>query len=220
MVVVCNASVEVKPLGKVTGLPHSIPFVKSDKVRLFMEEDELKIIKTNWGKVVADPKAGNGEAALLFNTHFEWCLRVNPDYSKLTPGVQYAIRYRIRVDAKPGKKGQAFWAGLYSTTNKKSIGSYAPNVTDIDGEYRPSPVDPQGPPADHHGVDLVRLCGQEDPLGQGLDDHLRIVAEFDFSLVHLMPPVRLLYAAVQYSVFSPKTLYPCFAPKVKGITEG
>ncbi len=128
-------TVDVSSLGKVGGLPKSVPMVKSDKKRVFLEEYEFKGLSRAWGKVSTDFKAGNGEAAQLFNTHYEWCIQFPPDYSKLTLGVKYALRFRVRVDAKPGKKGNAFWCGLYSETNRRGIGEIRPNVTDMDGEY-------------------------------------------------------------------------------------
>ncbi len=130
-----TTSVVLMPLEKVAGLPATKPFVKSDKVRLLFEENDVKIAKNTWGGYVADAKAGDGRAAMLYNTHYQWCVRVNPDFSKLTPGVEYAIRFRIRVDRKPDMKGEAFWAGLYSKTRKKDIGMIAPKVTAMDGEY-------------------------------------------------------------------------------------
>ena len=130
-----TVSVEVRPLGKVGGLPKSIQMVKSDRKRVFMEEYEFNKLSSEWGKIATDYKAGNGEAAQLFNTHYEWCVQFQPDYTKLTPGVKYALRFRIRVDARPGKRGQAFWCGLYSETNKRDIGMITPNVTEMDGEY-------------------------------------------------------------------------------------
>ena len=116
-------------------LPKSKPMINSDKKRVFLEEYEFQGLSRAWGKISTDVKAGNGEAAQLFNTHYEWCIQFPPDYSKLTPGVKYALRFRVRVDAKPGKKGQAFWCGLYSETNRRSIGEIGPNVTEMDGEY-------------------------------------------------------------------------------------
>ena len=128
-------SVDATPIEKAAGLPKSKPFVKSDKSRMFIEEYQMTMPSIRWGKIVADPKAGNGEAYKLFNTHFDWCIQQQLKVDKLTPGVEYAVRFRIRVDAKPDKKGMAFWAGLYDTTNKASLGQIAPKVTEVDGEY-------------------------------------------------------------------------------------
>ena len=128
-------SVDVKPLGKVDNLSDSKPMVKSARKRIFLEEQQLRIGKAHWGKIVADPKAGNGEAAMLFNTHYEWCVQVPADAEKLTPGVEYALRFRIRVDAKPGMTGKAFWCGLYSKAKSRDLGQISPNVTGMDGEY-------------------------------------------------------------------------------------
>ncbi len=95
----------------------------------------MRIDKSIWGGLVVDLKAGDGRAVKLNNTHNEWCVRVNPDLSKLTPGVEYAFRYRVRIDRKPDMNGEAFWAGLYSLTKRKDIGMVAPKVTEADGEY-------------------------------------------------------------------------------------
>jgi hypothetical protein len=130
-----TVSFKAMPIAKADGLPESRRFVKSDKGRLFIEEYQMKMQSIRWGKIVADYRTGNGEALQLFNTHFEWCVQVMPDLSIFTPGVEYAVRFRIRVDAKPGKKGMAFWAGLYDMTNKTGLGQISPKVTEVDGEY-------------------------------------------------------------------------------------
>ncbi|MBO4345435.1 MAG: DUF4838 domain-containing protein [Victivallales bacterium] len=130
-----TVSFDALPIAKADGLPESRRFVKSDKGRLFIEEYQMKMQSIRWGKIVADYRTGNGEALQLFNTHFEWCVQVMPDLSIFTPGVEYAVRFRIRVDAKPGKKGMAFWAGLYDITNKTGLGQISPKVTEVDGEY-------------------------------------------------------------------------------------
>ena len=127
-------SVEFKPIEKVNGLPASRLFVKSDKVRLHIEDSEIKIYRKEWGTFVIDTKASDGKAAMLFNTHFQWCIRVDPNYRKLTPDVEYACRFRMRVDKKK-EKGEAFWAGVYSRSKSNGIGSISPRVEDVDGEY-------------------------------------------------------------------------------------
>ncbi len=128
-------TVDIKPLEKVDNLSDAKPMAKSTGKRILFEENDLGIMQPKWGKIVDDPKAGNGKTAMLFNTHFQWCIQLPLESAQLTPGVEYALRFRVRVDAKPGMTGKAFWCGLYSKTKTRDIGSIAPSVTQMDGEY-------------------------------------------------------------------------------------
>ncbi len=124
----------LKPLAKAE-LPPSKPFVKSDKVRILMEDKDLRIEHyARWGEYCTDLKAGDGQAAWLYNSHFQWCLRADVDISKLTPGVEYALRYRVRVE-KRLEKGEAFWGGVYNLSNSSNIGIISPRVEKMDEEY-------------------------------------------------------------------------------------
>ncbi|MBQ7650520.1 MAG: DUF4838 domain-containing protein [Victivallales bacterium] len=128
-------TVVVTPLGKTSGLPPSKTRSRSDKARVLMEDCNLSIEKRGkWGDNAVDPKAGDGRAMKLYNTHYEWCLNANIDFFELTPGIEYAVRFRVRVDKKR-PHGMAFWAGVYSHSLRKDRGSIKPQLEKLDGEY-------------------------------------------------------------------------------------
>ena len=125
----------MKPRADVEGLPPPKPFLKSNKARILLEDKDLRIEHYGrWGRHCIDLKAGDGNAAWLFNSHYEWCLRADVDVSKLTPDVEYALRFRVRVDKKL-EKGESFWAGVYSNTRSIDVGRISPKVEDMDEEY-------------------------------------------------------------------------------------
>ena len=88
-----------------------------------------------WGDYVDDPKAEDGRALKLFNTHFQWSTQLPMGKIAFGPGKKYRLSARVRVD-KAGD-GEAFWAGVYSKGAKRGRGGIEPRTASVpDGEYR------------------------------------------------------------------------------------
>ena len=87
-----------------------------------LEERFLGVINPGmWGEFVDDPKADDGKALKLFNTHYEWCVQFPLSYVAFEPGVKYRLRLRVRVEGR--RDGMAFGAGVYCTDDRKTAGS-------------------------------------------------------------------------------------------------
>ena len=101
-----------------------------------LEECHLPISnRGEWGDYVDDPKAGDGRALKLFNTHFQWCTMLSMGKIAFEPGRKYRLRVRARVDK--ARDGEAFWAGVYSKGASRGRGGIEPRTADVpDGEYR------------------------------------------------------------------------------------
>ena len=101
-----------------------------------LEERYLPIMnRGKWGDYVDDPKAEDGKALKLFNTHFNWCSMLSMGRIAFEPGKKYRLRVRVRVD-KAGD-GEAFWAGVYSKGATRGRGGIEPRTADVPGgEYR------------------------------------------------------------------------------------
>ena len=88
-----------------------------------------------WGAFVDDPKAADGKALKLFNTHFEWCASFPMGKVAFKPGTKYKLRARVRVE-KTRDGGEAFWAGVYDSVTRKDAGIILPRTDAIkDAEY-------------------------------------------------------------------------------------
>ena len=88
-----------------------------------------------WGDYVDDPKAEDGRALKLFNTHFQWCTMLSMGKIAFEPGKKYRLSARVRVDK--ARDGEAFWAGVYSKGATCGRGGIEPRTADVpDGEYR------------------------------------------------------------------------------------
>ena len=87
-----------------------------------------------WGDHVDDPKAGDGRALQLYNTHFQWCVQLSMSRIAFEPGRKYRLSVRVRVER--AGDGEAFWTGVYSKGAATGCGGIEPRTTDIpDGEY-------------------------------------------------------------------------------------
>jgi hypothetical protein len=86
-----------------------------------------------WGEFVDDPKAGDGKALKLFNTHFEWCVQFQIARVAFEPGAKYRARVRVRVDS--WRDGKAFAAGVYCSDDRKSAGIAKFNTGETPNEY-------------------------------------------------------------------------------------
>ena len=75
------------------------------------------------GDRVKDSDTLDGSAIKLFNTHYEWSVRLDLASVAYDPDVTYKVRVRVRVEKEPDAKGEAFWAGVYDTPAKKGRGA-------------------------------------------------------------------------------------------------
>jgi hypothetical protein len=131
-----KASYTIRPLAAVTGLPE-VKAPESHTANRFVIEDCLLSIGHygEWGEHVADPEADDGAAARLYGTHFEWCTQWFVDPGWFTPGAQYTVRMRIKVE-KSGTPGKAFWAGVYDTLRRRGFGQIEPLVDQVADGYQ------------------------------------------------------------------------------------
>ena len=75
------------------------------------------------GEYAKDRGTLDGTAIKLFNTHYEWSVRLDMSSVACDPDVTYKVRVRVRVEREPDAKGEAFWAGVYDTPAKKGRGA-------------------------------------------------------------------------------------------------
>ena len=100
-----------------------------------VEERHISIARYGiWGEYVDDPKASDGRALKLFNTHSEWCSTFPMRQVAFEPGATYKIRVRIRVD-KLRDGGEAFWAGIYDPVAKCNRGGIQPRTENVSEDY-------------------------------------------------------------------------------------
>ena len=100
-----------------------------------VEERHVTIAKRGtWGDYVDDPKASDGKALKLFNSHYEWCSSFPMCLVEFEPGVAYKIRVRVRVD-KLRDGGEAFWAGVYDPVAKRGRGGIEPRTENVSADY-------------------------------------------------------------------------------------
>lgn len=86
-----------------------------------------------WGEFVNDPKASNGLALRLTNTHYEWCTTFQMHRVAFDPGTKLKIRVRLRCEK--ASDGEAFWAGVYDPVAKKGRGGIQPKTSQVANEY-------------------------------------------------------------------------------------
>ena len=99
-----------------------------------LEDCHIPILNPGlWGDHVDDPKAGDGRALKLFNTHFTWCVQLSMGKIAFEPGKKYRLRVRVRVDK--ARDGEAFWAGVYSSGAKCGRGGVQPRTKDVGDGY-------------------------------------------------------------------------------------
>ena len=99
-----------------------------------VEECHISIMhRGKWGDYVDDPKASDGKALKLFNTHFEWCATFQMHKVEFEPNATYKVRVRARVDTL--RDGEAFWAGVYDPVAKRGRGGIQPRSEDVSADY-------------------------------------------------------------------------------------
>ena len=86
-----------------------------------------------WGDFVDDPKASDGRALKLFNTHFEWCSQFHMHRVEFEPGAKYTVRVRLRCEK--ASEGEAFWAGVYDPVARKGRGEIHPRTDRVGADY-------------------------------------------------------------------------------------
>ncbi|MBN1557056.1 MAG: DUF4838 domain-containing protein [Lentisphaerae bacterium] len=124
------------PLYEVPGLPNvEVPGTHS-AARFIVEDGFLPIGRRGeWGDHVRDPKAADGAALKLYNSHYEWCMQWRFDPAWFDPETPYTVRLRLRVE-KGQRDGEAFWAGVYDTARRKGYGRIAPRTDAVDDGYQ------------------------------------------------------------------------------------
>lgn len=119
-------TLSITPLKNAEGLA---PEGAQSPLRRVYEDDLLRLGKEGeWCVRVSDPQAMNLAAIKLLNTHFEWCTTLPLDGTDYRPNTRYRLRMRVRVEARPGAKGDALWAGVYDWHGKKSCGEISKPV--------------------------------------------------------------------------------------------
>jgi len=110
------------------------PETPADRTRGEVQESFLTCYRLGeWGRYVDDPKASDGRALKLANTHYEWCGHFPMDSVAFEPGVKYTVRVRARCEKRCA--GEAFWAGIYDPDEKKGLGSISPRTDRVGPEY-------------------------------------------------------------------------------------
>jgi len=88
-----------------------------------------------WGDTVRDPLAEDGSALKLFNTHYEWCATLPFSSVAFDPANRTGLRMRVRIEKEPGRDGEAFWAGVYDSRNKKACGGCERKTPAVGNDY-------------------------------------------------------------------------------------
>lgn len=127
------------------------PALPQPQSRATVEDAALSLgQRGTWGDTVKDPLAEDGSAMKLFNTHYEWCTTLPFSRVAFDPGAKYRLRMRVRVEKEPGKEGEAFWAGVYDSKNKKGCGGVERKVSAVEDGYVWYDVAEWVPESDHY----------------------------------------------------------------------
>jgi len=129
-----RCDIRVDPIEAISDLPSSAG-TGSSAATLLIEDCLFSIGKLGtWGDFVRDEDAADGFAARLTNTHYEWCLQWRPDPGWFEGGARYKVELRARID-DTGKKGEAFWAGVYDTARRKGCCSTRRETSQMEPGY-------------------------------------------------------------------------------------
>lgn len=110
------------------------PSFKSGSTSGELQESVIQCAQRGvWGDYVDDPKASDGKAIKLFNTHFEWCCQFPLHRVEFEPGAKFTVRMRARCER--ASDGEAFWAGVYDPVAKKGRGAIQPKTDKVGSEY-------------------------------------------------------------------------------------
>jgi len=112
---------------------HGVP-AAADRAEVPASRLRLAAVGTR-GEYAKDPQTLDGTAIKLFNTHYEWSVRLDMASVAYDPDVKYRIRVRVRVEKDPAAKGEAFWAGVYDRLAKKGCGQISVKAENCGGGY-------------------------------------------------------------------------------------
>jgi hypothetical protein len=127
------------------------PPLPAPQTRAVVEDKLLSLSRRGtWGDTVADPLAEDGSAINLYNTHYEWCVTLPFSQVAFDPGRKYRLRMRVCVEKEPGKEGEAFWAGVYDSRNKRGCGGIERKTSDVGDGYAWHDVAEWVPERDHY----------------------------------------------------------------------
>ena len=119
--------------------------------RVTVEDSVLSLSRRGErGTTVDDKTAGDGSAMKLFNTHYEWGTQLHFRHVAFDPGERLRLRVRLRVELEPGAEGEAFWAGIYDTKNKKGHGQASRKTSEMEDGYVWIEVAEWTPEPDHY----------------------------------------------------------------------
>ena len=115
-------------------LSFAAPTAECDRVEVPAEGLTL-VLPGKYGEYAADPKASHGRAIRLFNTHYEWCVRLPMRTVAYDEGATYRLRVRVRVEKDPDAKGEAFWTGVYDPEAKRDVLHVTVKVQNCGSDY-------------------------------------------------------------------------------------
>ena len=55
----------------------------------------------------------------VYGSHHEWCALLRMNRIAFKSGETAHLRFRARVEPKPGAEGEAFWAGVYDLAQRR-----------------------------------------------------------------------------------------------------
>ena len=73
----------------------------------------------DWCEMADDPLADGGRAMKVYGSHHEWCALLRMNRIAFKSGETAHLRFRARVEPKPGAEGEAFWAGVYDLAQRR-----------------------------------------------------------------------------------------------------
>lgn len=82
---------------------------------------------------VDDPSADDGRAMFISGRYKNWTTHFSLDQVNADDGESYVIRARVRVDRKPGARGEAFRAALGS--HRDPVASFTVDLADVSDGY-------------------------------------------------------------------------------------
>jgi hypothetical protein len=127
------------------------PALPPAQSRTFVEDKLLSLShRGTWGDTVADSQADDGSAMKLYSTHYEWCTTLPFSQVAFDTGKKYRIRMRVWVEKESGKEGEAFWAGVYDSKNRRDCGGIERKTSDVGDGYAWYDVAEWTPERDHY----------------------------------------------------------------------
>ena len=92
--------------------------------KIGLEESALMVLRRGfWGDFVADKQAGDGRALELYNTHWQWCVRLDLSQFSFRKGRKYKFLVKARAVLRPGVEGNVLSAGIYDEKTREACGN-------------------------------------------------------------------------------------------------